>query len=189
MNRREALRQVAFIMGGTVIGANLFLGGCTRTTSTKDVAHLFEPDTQQYLGDLAETILPETSSPGAREAGVGAFIPVMVRDCYTPEDQEIFLQGLANIEERAQDKFGHRFQELLPAERTHLLHELDQEAKQYQRAKRSDEPNHYFHLLKQLTLLGFFTSEVGATQALRYVQVPGRYDGDYPYKNGDRAWA
>lgn len=188
MNRREAINRVAWIMGGTVIGANLLLEGCTRT-ATPTVEGLFEPTTVDFLGDVAETILPETSSPGAKEAGVGAFIPVMVKDCYTTEDQEVFVKGLSDIEERANKAYSKKFQELAADERTALLNTIDKEAKEYQVSKEPEEPNHYFHLFKQLTLLGFFTSEIGATKALRYVQVPGRYDGEYPYQKGDKAWA
>jgi len=188
MNRREALARVAWIMGGAVVGANLFLEGCTRT-ATKEVESLFDSGTIDFLGDVADTILPPTSSPGAKEAGVGSFIPVMVRDCYTKEEQDTFIEGLGKIDEAAKSKFGRKFQGLEATERTELLNEIDKEAKEYQKSKENDKPNHYFHLFKQLTLLGYFTSELGATKALRYVQIPGRYDGDYPYKKGDKAWA
>lgn len=188
MNRREALSRVAWIMGGTVIGANLFLEGCTRPAS-KDVESLFKEDQIDYLGDIAETILPKTSSPGAKEAGVGAFIPVMVRDCYTEEDQKVFLEGLGKLEDASKAKFSKKFQELSAEERTSLLTEIDKEAKEYSSNKKDEDPNHYFSMIKQLTLLGFFTSELGATKALRYVKIPGKYDGNFPYKKGDRAWA
>jgi len=188
MNRREALARVAWIMGGTVVGANLFLESCTRK-ATKTVEGLFEPDMVDFMGDVADTILPPTGSPGAKEAGVGAFIPVMVKDCYTADEQKTFVEGLGKLQDAAKDKFGRAFQELDATERTELLAAIDKEAKDYQQNKSKDEPNHYFHLFKQLTLLGFFTSELGATKALRYVQIPGRYDGDYPYKKGDKAWA
>ncbi|MGK6353325.1 gluconate 2-dehydrogenase subunit 3 family protein [Parapedobacter sp. DT-150] len=188
MNRREALARVAWIMGGTVVGANLFLEGCTRKV-TKDVESLFEPETIDLLGDIADTILPPTSSPGAKEAGVGAFIPVMVKDCYTADQQKTFMEGLGKLEDAANEKFGRKFQELNATERTELLAAVDKEAKEYQKSKSEEDADHYFHLVKQLTLLGFFTSELGATKALRYVQVPGKYVGDYPYKKGDKAWA
>lgn len=188
MNRREALARVAWIMGGTVVGANLFLEGCTRQAS-KDVEGLFEPATVDFLGDVADAILPPTSSPGAKEAGVGEFIPVMVKDCYTADQQKVFMDGLGKIEDASKDKYGRKFQELNADERTEVVNAIDKEAKEYQRNKKEDDQDHYFHLFKQLTLLGFFTSELGATKALRYVQVPGKYVGDYPYKKGDKAWA
>ena len=157
MNRREALTRVAWIMGGTIIGANLFLEGCTRKT-TPQVASLFEADTVDLLGNIAETILPPTDTPGAKEAGVGAFIPVMVRDCYTPEDQTVFLEGIDKLNTAANEKFGRAFQALDASERTELLIAIDKEAKTYQAQRKAEDPTHYFHLIKQLTLLGYFTS-------------------------------
>jgi len=188
MNRREALTRVAWIMGGAVIGANLFLEGCTRA-ATESVETLFEPKTIDFLGDVADAILPPTSSPGAKEAGVGSFIPVMVKDCYTPEDQKVFVEGLNEIEKVSTAQFGRAFQELNAEERLSVVDTIDKESKEYHSNKTAEEPNHYFNLFKQLTLLGFFSSELGATKALRYVQIPGRYDGDIPYEKGDRAWA
>jgi hypothetical protein len=79
--------------------------------------------------------------------------------------------------------------ESTPQQRHDLLVDLDKESKDYQKKKKEDDPNHYFTLMKQLTLWGFFTSEPGATKALRYVAVPGRYEGCIPYKKGDKAWA
>lgn len=188
MNRREALTRVAWIMGGAVVGANLFLEGCTRAAN-ESVETLFEPATIDFLGDVADAILPPTSTPGAKEAGVGSFIPVMVKDCYTPEDQKVFMEGLKEIDQVSRAQFGKVFQELNGEEKLAIVNKLDKEAIEYQRTKTDEQPNHYFNLFKQLTLLGFFSSELGATQALRYVQIPGRYDGDIPYKKGDRAWA
>lgn len=188
MNRREALTRVAWIMGGAVVGANLFLEGCTRA-ATESVETLFEAGSIDFLGDVADAILPPTSSPGAKEAGVGSFIPVMVRDCYTPEDQQVFMEGLKQIDKVSTDQYGRKFQELNAAERLAVVDGIDRESKAYHHNKTAEQPNHYFNLFKQLTLLGFFSSEIGATQALRYVQIPGRYDGDIPYKKGDRAWA
>lgn len=188
MNRREAINRVAWIFGGTIIGGQLFLEGCTRPATT-DVATLFEEDQIDFLGDVADTILPPTSSPGAKEAGVGAFIPVMVRDCYTEEDQKVFLEGLNKLEESANRKYKKGFKQLDADERTNLLVEIDAEQNEYHSNKEPEQPNHYFRMIKQLTLLGFFTSELGATQALRYNPIPGRYDGDYPYEKGDKAWA
>lgn len=208
MNRREAIQRVAMLIGGSVIGANLFLEGCTRPAS-KDVATLFEEDKTNLLGDLAEAILPKTSTPGAKEAGVGEFIPVMIRDCYNEADQKAFMEGLADVDDRAKKEFGKKFQELSKEEQLQFVNQYDKEAKAFQKdrdakqgeiyakakeqGKKEEEaeylPNHFFHMLKQLTLTGFFTSEVGMTKALRYVKIPGRYDGNYPYKKGDRAFA
>ena len=188
INRREAIKQVAFIMGGSVIGANLFLQGCKRQAS-KDVAALFEADATNILGELAEAILPKTSTPGAKEAGVGSFIPVMIRDCYDEKDQKAFLEGFNGLDDRAKKEFKKGFLELSPEEKLQFVNNYDKEANKYQEQKKEEDANHFFRMFKELTLTGFFTSEVGMTKALRFVKIPGKYDGNYPYKKGDRAWA
>src|SRR5690554_5565888 len=141
MNRRDAITRVAWIFGGTIIGGQLFLEGCTRT-ATNEVEALFTQDRIDFLGDVAETILPETKTPGAKAAGVGEFIPVMVRDCYTEEDQKIFMEGLTKIEEASSKKYSKDFQQLNAEERTALLIDLDNEQKEYHSNKKDDEPNH-----------------------------------------------
>jgi hypothetical protein len=86
-------------------------------------------------------------------------------------------------------KNGKSFMESTPEQRHELLVGLDKEAKEYGKNKKPEDPSHYFSLMKQMTLMGFFTSKEGATKALRYVAVPGKYEGCIPYKKGDKAWA
>jgi hypothetical protein len=188
MHRRQAIQNAALLLGGTLIGGKLFLaGGCKPATAT--VAKLFTPDMKALLGEIAETILPATATPGAKEAGVGEFIPVMVRDCYDENQQKVFLDGIASLDRISKETYGNIFLKINPEQRTALLTLLDKEQQEFQKTKEKDAPPHYFRLMKELALLGFFTSEVGATQALRYIQVPGRYEGCVDYKKGDRAWA
>jgi hypothetical protein len=200
MNRRDALARVALLMGGAVIGADYFLTGCSPASSDKDKAQAtdgasasnfkaLDAKQQAYLDEVGDTILPATKTPGAKAAHVGSFMAVMVRDSYKPADQEIFTKGLEQLEAASQKLNGKGFLESTPAQRTALLTALDAEQKSYAKTKTPEQPNHYFRMIKELTLLGFFTSEVGATQALRYLPVPGKYVGNIPYKKGDRAWA
>ncbi|TPE43572.1 gluconate 2-dehydrogenase subunit 3 family protein [Pontibacter mangrovi] len=186
MNRREALSAVGWILGGTLVSADLLVACTSKPTKVND---LFDVDQVAFLNEVGETILPETSTPGAKAADVGSLMAVMVQDCYTKEDQDIFLKGISQIDEASEDKYGKKFMKLDQKQRTALLTALDQEQQKYQAEKAPEAPNHYFRMMKELTLFGFFTSEVGATKALRYVETPGRYDGCMPYKKGDRAWA
>ncbi len=205
MNRRDAISRVALIMGGAVIGADFFISGC-KTNST-NVNDLSSPDHVAFLNEVADTILPTTSSPGAKAANVGQFMTVMVRDCYAPKDQKTFMDGMGKLDDASQQKYGSKFMSITPEQRTELLVALDKEQKDFTakrnkdiaaeklqhkddpKFKATERPNHYFRMMKELTLLGYFTSEIGATKALRYVAVPGRYDGCVPYKKGDKAWA
>jgi hypothetical protein len=205
MNRRDAIGRVALLMGGAVIGADFFISGCK--SSTSQVNYLFDAEHVAFLNEVADTILPTTSSPGAKAANVGQFMAVMVRDCYAPADQKTFLEGVKKLDDASQKQFSNKFIDLSSKQRTDLLIALDKEQRDYtlQQYKNMeadmikhkgdtkytepDMPNHYFRMMKELTLLGYFTSEVGATKALRYIETPGRYDGCMPYKKGDKAWA
>ena len=201
MDRRDALARVAIIMGGAVIGADFFLTSCSspakkeektaagNTPVAKEAKPLLDANQVSFLDEVGETILPATTTPGAKAAQVGSFMAVMVRDCYTPADQKIFLNGLAKLDQDCKTKNGKGFLACDATQRTTFLTALDAEQKAFTQNKQKDDPAHYFRMMKELTLLGFFTSEVGATKALRYLPVPGRYDGNVPYKKGDKAWA
>ncbi|UOQ68665.1 gluconate 2-dehydrogenase subunit 3 family protein [Hymenobacter volaticus] len=201
MNRRDALARVALIMGSTVIGADYFLTSCSspakkdaQTGSEKPVAAAKPKDILnqkqiQLLDEVGETILPATKTPGAKAAQVGSFMAVMVRDCYTPEDQKVFLSGLTQLDNDCKKQYGKTFLECDATQRTAFLTARDKEQRAFTANQRKDDPSRYFRMMKELTLLGYFTSEVGATKALRYLPIPGRYDGDVAYKKGDRAWA
>jgi hypothetical protein len=191
MNRREAISRVALIVGGTVVGAEAFLSGCARKSEVVAATGLdFSPETISLLDEVGETILPKTAaSEGAKAAKIGDFMKAIVSDCYEEKDQKVFMEGIGKLNEAAEKKFSDGYMDLSPENRTILLTEIDNEAKAYQDSKKPEEPKHYFSLMKQLTLWGYFTSEVGSTQALRYLPVPGKYDGCFPYKKGDKAWA
>lgn len=188
MNRREAITQVSWILGGTIIGSGIFLeAGCkSGIEQTKD---FFDAQTIALLNEMGETILPQTSTPGAKEAKVGEFMAIMVKDCYTKNDQGIFRSGIKRLEKRCKEETGKTFMDCSPEERTAFLIRMDNLQQAYMKTKTPEQPSHYFRMIKELTLLGFFTSEVGSTKAMRYIETPGKYDGNVPYKKGDKAWA
>lgn len=189
MNRRDALSRVALIFGGTIVGGTAFLEGC-KPANKEQMSGLPLSATQlQFLDEVAETILPTSDTPGAKAAGVGTFMHTMVTDCYAENEQRIFLDGMKAIEDACEKTHGHGFLKASAEQRTALLSAIDKEAAAFKKMKKEEEPDHYFTMMKQLTLLGYFSSEIGATKALRYVAVPGRYDACIPYKKGDKAWA
>jgi hypothetical protein len=189
MNRRDALSRVALLVGGTVIGAEFFLSGCKATDEKYGSSVDFNEKDIAYLDEIAETIIPKTNTPGAKDAKVAAFMAVMVKDTYTEAQQKTFLDGMSKVNEASDKKFSGGFMQITPEQRKELLIEIDNEAKDFNKKKKREDPPHYFTMMKQLTLLGYFTSEPGATQALNYVAVPGRYDACIPYNKGDKAYA
>lgn len=188
MDRREALKQTAFLLGGAITASTwaAVVTGCQRPGN---ITSFTEEDTLNLLSEVAETILPKTDTPGAKEAGVGPFIAMMLQECYEEEDQKLVLDGLTKLNKRCNDEFGDSFAATTAENRTALLTTIDKERIAYNKEKKGEDPPHYFTLIKELTVTGYFTSEPGATKALRYVPVPGRYDGCIPYNEGDKAWA
>lgn len=189
MNRRDALGRVSLLLGGTIIGSEIFLYGCKPDTMQLSTVE-FTPNNILFLDEVGETIIPTSdSSPGAKAAKIGEFMKVIVTDCYEAKDQEIFLAGIGQLNDAAKAKYSKDFLDLSPEEKLDFLNGIDQEAKTYSDSRQPDSPNHYFTMMKQLTLWGYFSSEVGATQALRYVETPGRWEGCIPYEKGEKAWA
>lgn len=190
MNRREAISTVALIMGGTVIGAQAFLSGCM--PGEPAYQGLLTPnDYERLMDELAETILPTTeTSPGAKAAKTGRFMNVVVTECYDEKQQKIFMDGILKLEETSSSLFGKSFLKITPEQRHELLLRLEAENKDYDSKKGPDDPEaHYYKMMKQLSLLGFLTSEIGSTQAMRHSAVPGRFDPCIPYAPGEKAFS
>jgi hypothetical protein len=220
ISRREAILRMSVLLGGVaLIGSGALISGC-KAEKTATVGGPFTADDIAYLDEIADTILPTTSTPGAKAAKTGAFMALMVTDTYHEDDDKTFRDGMRKLDDLSKQKNGGAsFMKATPAQRLALLQELDKEQHDYSEKQRaegrkksdavissasqqnapeakinpatqmSDPPTKYFRMMKELALLGYFTSEVGATQALRYVESPGRYDPCVPYKAGDRDWA
>ena len=195
MDRREAVKRVSFMLGGlALVGSSSgLLAACSnqdRAAVAKAGTTAFSAEDIAFLDEVADTILPDTAkSPGAKAAKTGAFMAVMVTDTYTPENQQIFRDGMTALNEASKKaNGGATFVAATPAQRTALLTALDKEQFDFQKV-RKDQPQHYFRMMKELTMLGFFTSEPGMTKALRYKESPGPFQPCVPYTKGDPAWA
>jgi hypothetical protein len=191
LTRREAIKRMAILMGASVVGPQLLAKNFGLATpldfSAADIA---------LLDEIGETIIPATHIPGAKAAGIGPFIAMMVADCYTAPAQAAIKEGLARFPTDYRARHGEDFLTGKPENRTAFLNALDSEQRKHtsaarrktegNRAAEADEtPPHYFRVIRELTILGYFTSEIGQTKALRYLEVPGRFDGNVPYKKGD----
>ena len=215
ITRREAVLRVTALLGGIALtGGTALITGCRQ----KKLGEPFTPDEIAYLDEIADTILPTTSTPGAKAAKTGAFMALMVKDTYEPKDDQIFREGMRKLDDASKDKNGAGFMKATPQQRLALLQDLDREQfnmseqRKADAKRKSDEflserqqsqpapaattatkiteqpPKGYFRMMKELALLGYFTSEIGMTQAQRYVESPGRYDPCIPY-DGKPAWA
>jgi hypothetical protein len=195
LTRREAILRVSALFGGVaLVGQTTLLAGCVADGAVKVLAgELFTADDIALLGEIAETIVPETDTPGAKAAGVGPFMALMVAEAYDPNEQRIFREGLSSLERECRALHGVDFMTALPAQRLALLERLDREQYSHmmrlEKRRAVDAPAHYFRMMKELALIGYFTSEIGYTQAMRYVEVPGRFDPCVPYTPGEKSWA
>src|SRR5437763_4028081 len=130
MDRREAVKYISILMGGAVIGADAFLTGCKSNTG----AHTdWTQDDLAYLNEVGETILPQTSTPGAKAANVGQFMTVMVNDCYEEADQKAFRDGMDKLNDASKKQFGKDFMGASAQQRHDLLAAADKEARDYQK--------------------------------------------------------
>ncbi len=187
IDRREAIRRVTAMLGGVVfVGSGDLLTAVehahARVAAARKQIGAFTAQDIALLDEVADTILPDTQTPGAKAAKVGPFMAVMVTDTYDEQEQGIFRDGMRKLNEAG-------FMTKTPAERLTLLEQLDREAKAYMDARARGAPTHYFRQMKELTLLGYFTSEIGCSQAMRYRETPGRFDPCVPYTPGETAWA
>ena len=179
MKRRKALSVLLWGAGGAIAVPGILLSGCKNEERHKGALTV---DDVPLLNEIAETIIPANgSSPGAKDAKVGEFLVGYVADCYSEKDQQLFIGGLNKINSASKEKYGNTFLKLDAKQKHELLSAIDSEAKK--------EKGHYFSMMKDATLFAWSTSEIGATKGLRYVQTPGRWDADVPYKKGDKCWA
>ena len=191
INRREALRYVAGLMGGALSAPAVLgvLSGCSAKTPSAGWKPVFLSEPQaEVVTQIAEIMIPRTDTPGAIDVGVPAFIDLMLKDAYAPAGQKTFVSGLTEFDTSS------GFLKLEPAQRIAAVRTAhDAAVAEHKKLKlpTSREQRPFILMMKELTLLGFFTSEVGATQVLQYQQVPGALRVCVPFSeagNG-KTWA
>ena len=177
MNRRAAVERISLLLGGGVLSPQLTAGLMGQVINVG--ASVVVSDAQKnLLAEVANVILPDTDTPGARAAGVHHFIIRLMKDCYVLEEQEKFYAGLAKIDADSRS-----------ANKEKSFVELDETGKKTALEATSKNNKEFFKLVKSLTVSGYFTSEIGATQAVAYLPLPGQFLGDVALKDGQKAWA
>jgi gluconate 2-dehydrogenase gamma chain len=193
MDRREALKRTAWLMGG-MISAPAIMGvlkGCQSKPGLNWKPEFLTQDQATIVSQISEIIIPKTDSPGAKEVGVPGFIDQVLKEVYSKEDQDRFLNGLQAFDEEAKKVYGDSFAELEDDQQKELVKKTHDPAIDADRNTIPAPPRPFILMMKELTMLGFFTSEVGATQVLQYDPVPGAYKGCIPLSeagNG-KTWA
>ena len=170
MKRRNALKSVALGVGA-LAGLPAWANGWNRDTA-RQAAPLLSPRQDALLAEIAETIIPTTDTPGAKELGVHTFVQKMVADCYEPKAQAMFTKGLETLEATAQRTLGKSFAAADAAQRTELLKTTEANA----------DTKAFFQMVKNLTIRGYLTSEYVMTNLTGFQMAPGYYKGCVPVK-------
>ncbi|MFB6099410.1 MAG: gluconate 2-dehydrogenase subunit 3 family protein [Salinibacter sp.] len=191
IDRRQALRRVGALLGGIVSAPTVagVLSGCERVTGPDWSPQTLTAAQNEMVDTIAEIIIPTTDTPGASAANVNRFIDAMVGDSYLPKDRKRFLNGLEDVNARCKENYGAPFVECTDEQQRALVAELDDETFGRDASAADRETPPFFRMMKELVIIGYYTSEIGATQELKTNIVPGYYDGDVPYKKIGRAWA
>jgi hypothetical protein len=181
MQRREALR----ILGCMAVVPSLSHLSLDRLVALGRETHhrlgeppllrILDPHQHQIITAVAELIMPETDTPGARGARVPEFIDLIVAEWYTEDERARFLAGLADLDRRSQAMSGRVFIDARPAEQVKTLTELEADWLAF-RVQAPKPDDHFFRQIKYLTLYGYYTSKVGVERELHWSAIPGRYD-------------
>jgi Gluconate 2-dehydrogenase subunit 3 len=185
MQRRQALQYLTALLGGSISAPALagMQGQVQRLEGAPFVASSAEQEA--LLAEIAEVIIPTTQTPGAKAAGVAQYIVKVVRDCYPLDFQKKFYADLTQFEQDTRAQFGRSFVECDNTQRNARVRASLEAAK----TAGNQQGQPFFFAMKELTVTGYFSSEIGATQALEYVPIPGSYQGCVPLKPGQKAWA
>ena len=196
MNRREYIKNTALLLGYSVsVGAmSDLLISCKKDAKLTWKPVFLSNNQANTMAEVAETILPKTSTPGAKDLGVPQFIDKMLKELLTEKDQKEFVAGIESLDERCNNDYGKAFAECEQKQKEEILTKLDKEAAKFPPnlwgivLDPKPAPITFFRRMKSLTLMGYFTSEKIAKEVLVYDPVPGTYIGCMPY-NGQNSWA
>lgn len=188
MNRREVIKRTALLMGGAISAPAIMaiLKGCKASPVADWKPQYFTEEQALVITVLADIMIPATDTSGAKEIGVPAFIEKMIHEVYSPEKRDAFTAGLVAFMKEGESKYKNSFVDLEPAQQVEFTKQV------HDTAIPSDQKDNRPFILKvkELTLLGFFSSKVGATQVLQYESVPGHYFGCKPLDEvGGKTWA
>ncbi|HLF64341.1 MAG TPA: gluconate 2-dehydrogenase subunit 3 family protein [Saprospiraceae bacterium] len=197
MDRREALRTTSFVVGYSLSASAIAaaLQGCRTEPGTAETANeadwtpaFLDQEQVQLVAELSETLIPETTTPGAKSVNVHQFIDDELQNFYRPLDQYRFVQGLNDIQARAQAAYGKTFQTCAMNERTELLKRLEEET---EKENEAGDPigRPFFTMLKNMTFQGYFTSERVSKEVLKFDPVPGEFRGCIPLAEVGKLWA
>ncbi len=199
MKRRTAIKNTALLFGYAITAGALTETFISCKNETRNVAldwnpEFFTKNQANTLAEMTETILPRTTTPGAKDIGVPQFLDKVLKKMLSEAEQKDFVAGLDKLEETCKKTNGKYFDECSKEQREALLLKMDKEAAKFPPTMwgitlvEKPDPITFYRRLKGLTLMAYFTSEKVDKDLLVYDPIPGGYDGEMPYK-GQNAWS
>lgn len=189
MDRREALQRIAFLTGGalSLSTVSAVMGGCSAEPGTGYAPQTLSSTQNELVTVISERIIPATDTPGAEGAEVNQFIDKMLTDWHSEEERNHFLEGLSVVDETSNEMHGSNFLDLSEQQQIEVLSQLESDALQNPMPQADLSP--FFSMMKELTLIGYYTSEIGCNEELIWNHIAGRYDGCIDYSEVGRAWS
>ena len=189
MRRRKAIQYLGLLFGAGLAGTAGFEWWRLHRPPSIEVLE----KNVAVLDELADTIIPETDTPGAKAAGVGAVILVMVRDCADRKSQNNLIEGFQDLLDKTKQLYGKPFGECTPSQRQELLDSYETAGRtgggMLGKVRKQLAGDSFYTTLKKYTVLGYCTSKPGATEAMRYDYIPGKYVANIPLQPGQRSWS
>ncbi|MEP7279395.1 MAG: gluconate 2-dehydrogenase subunit 3 family protein [Bacteroidota bacterium] len=189
MNRRKAILSL-FLLGG---GATAGFTGYKWFSIHKTPDLQFLDNNKALVADLAETIIPATSTPGAKEALAHLTIISLIKETADRKTRNIFIDGLKDLADYAVAQFNQPFTALPASRQKEILLHFREKGKNYSgllgKVKNKFMGKSFFHILKEYTTIAFCTSRPGATQTLAYDFIPGNYKACIPMAPDQKSWA
>ena len=186
MERRAVIKHIALMVGGAISLPTLLAMKLHESGVSNTLDFMLSASQRKLVAEVAEIIIPRTDTPGAIDAGVPAFIEMMLKDCYLSPEHQSFIEGLDALSKKdflnknMADKISiisaieQENKALMKAYNVQQTKMGDNEDKELMAAQKKGLP--FWRLMKELTLLGYFTSKVGLTASFDFVLVPGRFE-------------
>lgn len=193
MQRRDFIAGTSLLLGGLSASglANALAGKVDVARSTRTVRRTLTREQLAMINTLSDLVIPRTDTPGAVDAGVPEFLEHIVSSWYTDTEFAVFVDGLAWLGRAARERFGRGYVACSAGEQTRLLEEMEVQARDYHRAHPAkvttdsvmgkgaiDQHAPFFTKLKELVVVGYYTSELAATTEIIYLPVPMKYAGE-----------
>ena len=174
VSRRTALKQVLFVSAGLALLPSCFRKTPPASIKLKNI--VLDADDENVLAALADTLIPKTNTPGAKDVSAHHFTMTMVDDCFKKEDQQRWLEGMKAFDKLCRDKYSHAFEKCTPEERASLLTTLEAGKAD------TDAAAYFYQTSKRLIIQGYTSSEYYLTKVQVYELVPARFHGSIPVK-------